>query len=123
MLNRLLTNAKPMKDGSGVYKVIPVGATGRERPKVSTNIYDAAKQINAERAENAKRQYAAISPTGSRGSVQFRTATSKQDPNQQWVRPAKTKDFTNEVTTLNKELQDTMDAKIRDIVRSYEEGF
>jgi hypothetical protein len=122
MLNSLLTNAKPMKDGSGVYKVIPVGATGNEKPKVSTNIYDAAKQINAERAENAKRQYNAISPKG-RGTTQFRTATSKQDPNSQWVRPAKTKDFSNDMASINKELSDTMESKIRDIVRSYEEGF
>ncbi|CAM6003874.1 unnamed protein product [Sphagnum balticum] len=62
MLDRLLQNAKPIKDGSGVYKVIPVGSTGNDRPKVSTNIYDAAKQINAERIENAKRQYQSIIP-------------------------------------------------------------
>ncbi len=122
MLNKLLQNAKPMKDGSGVYKVIPVGATGNARPKVSTNIYDAAKQINAERAENAKRQYASISPGGSK-NVQFRTATSKQDANQQWVIPAKTKDFSNDMGGINKELAATMDTKIRDILRSYEELF
>jgi len=122
MLDRLLQNAKPMKDGSGVYKIIPIGSTGNERPKVSTNIYDAAKQINAERAENAKRQYQAINPKG-RGTVEFRTATSKQDPNQQWVRPAKTKDFTGSMAEINKELADTMEVKIRDIIRSFEEGF
>jgi hypothetical protein len=122
MLNSLLQNAKPMKDGSGVYKVIPIGSTGNERPKVSTNIYDAAKQINAERVENARRQYQAISPTGKK-AVQFRTATSKQDPVQAWVRPAKTKDFTSDLSSINKELADTMEDKIRDILRSYEEGF
>ncbi|CAN5950523.1 unnamed protein product [Sphagnum jensenii] len=73
MLDRLLQNAKPIKDGSGVYKVIPVGSTGNDRPKVSTNIYDAAKQINAERIENAKRQYQSIIP--GKKNVQFRTAT------------------------------------------------
>jgi len=123
MLDKLLKNAKPMKDGSGVYKIIPVGSTGNDKPKVSTNIYDAYKQINAERVENAKRQYVAISPKGSKGAVQFRTATSKQDPNEAWVLPAKTKDFTNDMSSINKELQDTMDEKIRDILRSYMEGF
>lgn len=122
MLNRLLLGAKPMKDGSGVYKIIPIGAGNDTRPTISTNIYDAAKQINAERAENAKRQYQAISPSGSR-AVQFRTATSKQDANQQWVRPAKSKDFTGDVESINRQLSDTMDGKIRDIIRSFEEGF
>jgi hypothetical protein len=123
MLDKLLQNAKPMKDGSGVYKIIPVGSSGTERPKVSTNIYDAAKQINAERAENARRQYQSVSPKGSKGAVQFRTATSKQDATRQWVIPAKTKDFTEDMKTINQELSETMESKIRDILRSYEEGF
>jgi hypothetical protein len=122
MLSRLLQNAKPMKDGSGVYKVIPVGASGDSRPKVSTNIYDAVKKVSAERAENAKRQYSAIVPGGSR-ATQFRTATSKQDANTQWVKPAKTKDFTSDMQSINQELATTMDEKIRDILRSYEDGF
>jgi hypothetical protein len=122
MLNRLLQNAQPMKDGSGVYKVIPIGSSGNDRPKVSTNIYDAAKQVNAERIENAKRQYQSISPTGKR-AVQFRTATSKQDPNQAWVRPARTKDFSEDVGTINRELAASIESKIKDIIRSYEESF
>jgi len=122
MLSKLLQNAKPIKDGSGVYKVIPVGASSNTRPKVSTNIYDAFKKINAERAENAKQQSNAIAPTGSR-ATQFRTATSKQDANSQWVKPSKTKDFTGDMQSINKELADTMEERIRDILRSYEEGF
>ena len=121
MLTKLLQNATPMKDGSGVYKVIPIGSSGNDRPKVSTNIYDAAKQINAERIENAKRQYQSIVP--GRKNVQFRTATSKQDPNATWVRPAKTKDFSQDIDSINKELESTMEQKIRDIIQSYVEGF
>lgn len=120
MLPKLLQNAEPMKDGSGVYKVIPVGAPGKDRPKVSTNIYDAMKKVQAERVEAARKQYQAIAP---KGAVQFRTATSKQDTTRQWVLPATQKDFTEQVSTLNKELEETMEAKIRDILRSYEEGF
>lgn len=122
MLSRLLTNAKPMKDGSGVYKVIPVGGNSTEKQKISTNIYDAAKQINAERVESAKRQYASISPKDSK-AIQFRTATSKQDATQQWVIPAKHKDFTEKMTAINKDLAEIMDSKIRDIIREYEESF
>ena len=122
MLSRLLQNAKPMKDGSGVYKVIPVGEPGTNRPKVSTNIYDAMKKLNAERAETARKQYTAITPSGSRGT-QFRTATSKQDANTQWVKPARTKNFSNDMQSINKELASSMDEKVRDILQSYIEGF
>jgi hypothetical protein len=122
MLSRLLQNAKPIKDGSGVYKVIPVGTPGNNRPKVSTNIYDAYKKINAERAENAKSQYAAITPAGSK-ATQFRTATSKQDANSKWVIPAKTKNFSGDIDTINKELASSMEEKVRDIIQSYMDGF
>lgn len=118
MLPFLLKNAKPLKDGSGVYKVIPVGQKGK--PKLtSTNIYDSWKQINAERVEAARDRYAAIAPKAS----QFRTATSKQDASSSWVQPAKSKDFSEEVRNINKQLEETLDQLIRDVVRSYEEGF
>lgn len=123
MLSKLLRNAKPMKDGSGVYKVIPVGKPGTNKPKISSNIYDAYKQINAERAENARKQYKSIAPGGTKGGQQFRTATSKQDANSKWVKPAAEKDFSQEVATINKDLASTMDGIIFDIIRSYEENF
>jgi hypothetical protein len=121
MLPKLLKNAKPMKDGSGVYKVIPVGQPGKNRPKVSNNIYDAWKKINAERIETAKAKEAAIAPKGSK--VEYRTATSKQNINTQWVMPAKEKDFTGTMQAVNKELSSSMDDIVRNIVRSYEESF
>jgi hypothetical protein len=118
MLPFLLKNAKPMKDGSGVYKVIPVGTSGKPK-KTSMDIYDAWKQINAERVEAARDRYAAVAPSASK----FRTATSKQDANSSWVQPAKKKDFSEEVRNINRQLEETLDQVIRDIVRSYEDGF
>jgi len=119
MLPFLLKNAKPMKDGSGVYKVIPVGTPSTKPKKTSTNIYDSMKQINAERIEAARDRYSAVAPKASK----FRTATSKQDASSSWVQPAKTKDFSEEVRNINKQLEETLDQLIRDIVRSYEDGF
>ena len=119
MLPQLLKNAKPTKDGTAVYKVIPVGTPGKNKPKVSMNIYDSMKQVNAERIENAKRQYAAVAPEGSK----FRTATSKQNPDTQWVMPGKENDFSEEMRNINKELESTMERVIQDIIRSYEESF
>lgn len=122
MLPFLLQGAKPMKDGSGVYKVIPVGGEGgKPRPNVSTNIYDAWKKENAARIEASQAQYQKISPRGSK--AQFRTATSKQSSQSQWVQPAKDKDFSEVVQGINKELTNSLEGRIRDILREFEEGF
>lgn len=119
MLPQLLKNAKPTKDGTAVYKVIPVGTPGKDKPKTSMNIYDSMKQINAQRIENARKQYKAVAPTESK----FRTASSKQNPNTQWVKPGKENDFSEAVKNINSELESTMEKLIQDIIRSYEESF
>jgi hypothetical protein len=119
MLPHLLKNGKPLKDGSGVYKVIPVGSPSKQPKKTSMNIYDAMKQQHAERVENARRQYDKMAPEGSK----FRTATSKQDSNSRWVIPAKENDFSSELSDINKGLETTLEQLIQDILRSYEESF
>lgn len=119
-LTNLLRGAKPMKDGSGVYKVIPVGKSGNKQ-SIASNIFDAQKSISAERLEAAKKQYAKVVPQG--GANQFRTATSKQDINSQWVMPSQEKDFTEDLTEINKTLQNDLESKISEIIREYEENF
>ena len=119
MLPYLLKNAKPLADGSGVYKVIPIGKS-TDKAKISASIIDTQKRITAERAEAARSQEKAVAPSG---SVRFRTVTSKQDPSTQWVQPAKDKDFTSEVAAINSGLTDTLDSAIRDIISSYLERF
>lgn len=116
MLPFLLKNAKPMKDGSGVYKVIPVGTPGN-KPPMATSIIDAQRAISAERVESARSRAKAIAPAGSK--INFRTATSKQDATKQWVKPAKDMDFTEDVKSINKNLRDTLDSEIRDIIEGY----
>lgn len=123
MLDKLLMGgAKPIKDGSGVYKVIPVGAPSKQ-PKnpVHANIFDAQKSISAERYENAVAQYNKVAPKNSK--VNFRTATSKQNRNSMWVQPAKDKDFTEDLSEINRMLGNDHDDVIMSIIRSYEEGF
>lgn len=123
MLDRLLARgAKPMKDGSGVYKIIPVGGTsGQSKPLVHSNIFDAQKAISAERYENAIAQYNKIAPKGSK--VNFRTATSKQNRQTQWVLPEKKKDFTEDLAEVNNLLLADHDNVVLGIIRNYEEGF
>jgi hypothetical protein len=119
MLPFLLKNAKPMKDGSGVYKVIPVGKPST-KPSFAKNIFDEQRRISAERIENAKARARVIAPVGSQA---FKTATSKQDPQKQWVQPAKEKDFTEDVEAINQGLRSSLDDSIKDIIRNYEDMF
>jgi hypothetical protein len=119
MLPWLLKNAKPMKDGSGVFKVIPVGAEGK-KPSIANNIFDAHKAIAAERAEDAKAQYKKTAP---KNSVAFRTATSKQSASDHWVMPAKEKDFTEDLRGINEGLKESLEDAVMQIIRDYEEGF
>lgn len=120
MLPRLLQNAKPIKDGSGVYKVIPVGGRGKPKPSIASNIFDAQKAVQAARAESAKQQYNTVTPSG---SVKFRTATSKQDPSTSWVMPAKEKDFSEGLSEINANLEEEIGNIVLDVIRNYEESF
>lgn len=123
MLDKLLARgAKPMKDGSGVYKVIPVGKSSTQsKPPIATNIFDAQKAISAERYEAAVSQYNRVAPKGSK--VEFRTATSKQNRATQWVMPEKPRDFTEDLAEINNLLGQDYDNLVLGIIRSYEEGF
>jgi hypothetical protein len=120
MLDKLLANAKPLKDGSGVYKVIPVGTPGT-KPPIYTNIWDAQKAIAAERYETSVSQYNKVKPTGSKAN--FKTATSKQSRSSQWVMPAKEKDFTQDLTDVNVMLDGSARDIIERVIRSYEDEF
>jgi len=123
MLDKLLARgAKPMKDGSGVYKIIPVGGNSSQRkPPIYSNIFDAQKAISAERYENAVTQYNRVAPKNSK--VNFRTATSKQNRQTQWVLPEKKKDFTEDLAEVNNLLLADYDNVVLGIIRSYEESF
>lgn len=123
MLDKLLARgAKPMKDGSGVYKVIPVGkSNSQSKPPIHTNIFDAQKAISAERYETALSQYNRVAPKGSK--VEFRTATSKQNRATQWVMPEKPKDFTEDLAEINNMLGQEYDNLVLGIIRTYEENF
>lgn len=122
MLDKLLAKgAKPMKDGSGVYKVIPVGKPSTQtKPPIHSNIFDAQKAISAERYESAIAQYNRVAPKNSK--VNFRTATSKQNRATQWVLPEKPKDFTEDLAEINSMLSREYDDLVLGIIRSYEEG-
>ena len=117
MLPWLLKNAKPMKDGSGVYKIIPVGGESK-RPSISTSIFDLQKKKIAEQAEQLK----ASANRGFKDKPQFRTASSKQNEAESWVQPAIDKDFRGTLSSVNSEMKQTLEEAARAIIDKYKEA-
>lgn len=123
MLDKLLARGtKPMRDGSGVYRVIPVGApSSSPKQPIHASIFDAQKAMYAKQHEESLNLYKKKAPRESK--VNFRTATSKQNRNTQWVLPAKEKDFTEDIRDINELLRESHDDIITRIIREYEESF
>jgi hypothetical protein len=103
MLPSLLKNPKVAKDGS-LYKVIPIGKSdGGNKPKTI---------MNAIREQNQSRQRMRDAMDNKSGKIrrsssgqEYRTASSKQDPSTQWVKPGKTVDIEEDVKELNNYLE------------------
>lgn len=148
MLPKLLKNAKVAKDGS-LYKVIPVkkkgsvpSRTGIATEAALTNIENArvaAKQdktnqnrgssspdamkgmdtLSAMQAISRSRQKVEY-PQAVSGQVDFKTASSKQDANTQWVNPGKQANMTNVLKNINANLHDSIDNAIMQVISKHE---
>lgn len=82
--------------------------------------FSAMQQINRSRhiATNNRRQ-----EQTSAAVINFRTASSKQDPSRQWVMPAKHKDLSSPLREINMRMHNEIDSVIQDIIRRYEGMF
>jgi hypothetical protein len=149
MLPRLLKNAKVAKDGS-LYKVIPIKQkAGESHPHIAKTTEAAMQNINNARqaAKQATveehRDHASVDTMKGMSTVaamqqiskvkspkkhetngpaiNFRTASSKQDPNTQWVHPGRKADMTGALNNINANLQDAVDKAIDDIIRRLED--
>lgn len=143
MLPKLLKNAKTAKDGSQ-YKVIPVGGGTMSKPRL--DYFSIAKEINdsrraAKEARESDRESPTRQPERFISSVdlmsvqkqtkikdviktpEFRTASSKQNPDKQWVRPAKEMDMTRILMGINADLEYSIDESIRDVIERYRKEF
>lgn len=143
-LPNLLKNGKPTKDG-GKYKIIPMR---EKKPKIGLSSFDTMaeqqRQIDAARgaiiennrnnrsaranamadqfrqglAKNiAARQKVHAEETG---PVQFRTASSKQDPTTQWVIPEIDRDMTQYLVDLNDRIKEVVTESVLTIIKFYE---
>jgi hypothetical protein len=55
--------------------------------------------------------------------IDFKTASSKQDPNTQWVHPGRAANMGSQLREINMGMQDNIDNVIRDIIRKYEDEY
>lgn len=142
-LPNLLKNAKTAKDGSR-YKVIPI-----KDKKIGTSSFDVAREmqrdVDAARAElmqskdgrsarassmiesfrkNIGKSSINLSEANSIGiTTGFRTASSKQDADSQWVVPDIDRDMTTYIANLNNNIRSTIYDAVSTIIESYEEEY
>jgi hypothetical protein len=145
MLPKLLANAKTAADGS-LYKIIPLKEKSSVS-SIGVTTEEAIKNINENRAILKQQKKARLE--ANRGTVQdpfadidviaamtsnsvqkkvsevtnaqpnFKTASSKQDANAKWVRPAKDADLTSSLIDINHNLHYSIDSAIENIIRRY----
>lgn len=149
MLPSLLKNAKVAKDGS-LYKVIPIkqkvsqsdSRTAKTTTNAMENINNARRAAKDARDNTARthaspdamkgmdtvaamqqmnKQRTAAKEKPSEPVINFRTASSKQDPNTQWVHPGRKVDMSRQLGEINNNLQDAIDRAIDEIIRRFEE--
>lgn len=147
MLPWLLKNPKVAKDGS-LYKVIPVGSKSSNQ-KLS-DITQVQEMINNTRNQSraqldngkdvfsgattfsgdfaAQKNYTKNLKTNQAiqertGKPTFRTVSSKQDANSQWVLPAKDADMSQDLSNINKNLEIAIENAIISIVQFYTESY
>jgi hypothetical protein len=149
MLPKMLKNANVAKDGS-LYKVIPVknktSAPGRTQifsEQALRDIENARKQAKGDRTNQNRgssspdamkgmdtmsamqvisksRQKQEKASNASVQHIEFRTASSKQDPNTQWMNPGKKEDMGPILRNINANLHDAIDNAIMDVIRNIE---
>lgn len=147
MLPKLLKRAQVAKDGS-LFKVIPLKQKS-STSSLAVTTEEAFKNINSNRDVLKQQRRARIqeSKAGSinpfeglegvepmlassrneskkvketqSGPVNFKTASSKQDPGSQWVKPGKKADLTDKLMNINNNLQYNIDDAINQIIRKY----
>lgn len=149
MLPKMLQNAKVAKDGT-LYKVIPIkkktSAPGRTAVFSDQALIDIENARKMAKADKTNQNRGSSSPDAMRGmdtmsamqvisksrqkfeapskasvqQVDFRTATSKQDANSQWMHPGKKENMGPVLRNINANLHDAIDTAILDVIRRHE---
>jgi len=149
MLPKMLVNAKVAKDGS-LYKVIPLkqktSAPGRTQIFSEQALKDIENARKMAKSDRTNQNRGSSSPDAMKGMdtmaamqvisksrqkiekasnasvqhVEFRTVSSKQDANTQWVHPGKKEDMGPVLRNINANLHDAIDNAIMEVIRKHE---
>jgi hypothetical protein len=152
MLPDLVKNGDISEDGNR-YKVIPIGkeSTARQPRDIfsvlrsrDSMLQEARRNLNQQAldkrsaraqqmaghwrdivARKMQERVAVVKPkeTTTIKKPEFKTASEKQDPETQWVIPAKEMDMTGFLMDINKRIQDSIYSSVMYIVDSYEKEF
>lgn len=149
MLPHLIKNGKTAQDGSK-YKIIPV--KGEEQPRMPADTFSAmrARASAVEQVRESLQKYneelrsakagkmagkfrdimrekiqkrSTISTQTESSEVKFRTASSKQDVNSDWVIPEKDIDMTEYLYDLNTRIEQSISSSVQLIIESYEREY
>ena len=72
---------------------------------------------------SSRQKHKEIKNSGSNGAVEFRTASSKQDPNTKWVNPGRKIDMSDVIRNINSNMQQQIDETILSIINRYSEMY
>jgi len=151
MLHDLTKNGKVSEDGHR-YKVIPVGGKRsltrptnifgqmqeqqREQQDARASLLESNMDKRTAKAQHMAGHFRSIissrleamqanksKQSNSYGEPEFRTASTKQDPAESWVVPAKDMDMTGYLMDMNSRIEATISGAISFIIESYEKEF
>lgn len=134
MLDKLLARGKTAKDGS-TYRVIPIGAPSIKQPQqqkdISSGLHNASLTKNKGSLTDMAASMAGAfgigakkitiqTPSSPGKEVAFRTATSKQDRNSQWVIPARSADMSPALSNINHMMMSDIERAISNAIDNME---
>jgi hypothetical protein len=127
MLPWLLKNGKVAKDGS-IYKRIPIGSgKNKETKKLSMGMEAMSdKGSLSSITEDIVSSFNVSTPViveKTSEEVRFKTASSKQDPTENWVLPSKDDNISFEVQNINAQIRVKILEDIEDTLNSWREDY
>jgi hypothetical protein len=127
MLPWLLKNGKVAKDGS-IYKRIPIGSgKNKETKKLSMGMEAMSEKGSLSSiTEDIVSSFNVSTPViveKTSEEVRFKTASSKQDPTENWVLPSKDDNISFEVQNINAQIRVKILEDIEDTLNSWREDY
>lgn len=114
------TTEAAMQDINNARKAAKV-ARGQENRTVSSPDSMKGMDTVAAMQQMNKFRHTQVKEKTREPTINFRTASSKQDPNTQWVHPGRKVDMSGALNDINANLQDNIDRAIDEIIKRIED--